>query len=347
MADLLRTTDSGLYCEQGAFYIDPWRPVDRAMITHAHSDHARLGMGRYLCAAPGLEVLRLRIGPGAPIDTLAYGEAMTLNGVKVSFHPAGHILGSAQIRVEHRGEVWVASGDYKTEEDLTCQPFELQRCHTFITESTFGLPIYRWPSSDEIYGQINDWWARNQASGKASLLFGYPLGKSQRLLAGLNPNQGPIFLHGALQALTQAYRNQGIKLPLTENVFTVVKGFDWSQAIILAPPSANGTLWMRRFGDQSAGFASGWMAIRGAQRRRAVDRGFVLSDHVDWPALMSTISATGAERVLATHGYASVVSQYLNEKGLQSEVLATAFEGEQDEQPEEPLIAEESAEELL
>jgi len=330
-SSLLAVTDRGLWCEAGDFYVDPWRPVERAIVTHAHSDHARWGMGRYLCSAESERVLRLRLEEGARIDTLAFGEATTINGVKVSLHPAGHILGSAQVRVEHQGQIVVVSGDYKTEPDKTCTPFEPVRCHTFITESTFGLPIYQWPSEGEVFEQINDWWRRNQARGKASLLMGYALGKAQRALSGLDPGIGPIFLHGAVQRLTDAYREQGVALPSTREVWGVEKGFDWSQALIVAPPSAAGSPWIRRFGDHSTAFMSGWMAIRGTRRRRAVDRGFVLSDHVDWPSLMSAIKATGAEDIWVTHGYTATVARYLEEQGYSARVLATQFEGEQDD----------------
>lgn len=329
--ELLCMTDRGLYCPEGDFYIDPWKPVDRAVVTHAHSDHARWGMKRYLVSQESEGVMRIRLGEEAAIDTLPYGEAVTMNGVRVSLHPAGHILGSAQVRVEHGGRVYVVSGDYKTEPDATCTPFEPLRCHTFVTESTFGLPIYRWPSQDEVVRQIHEWWRSNQAAGKCSLLLGYALGKCQRALAGLDPEVGPILLHGAVQRLTEAYREAGVELPPTQQVAELGKGFEWSRAIVVAPPSAHGTPWVRRFGDHSTAFMSGWMAIRGTRRRRAVDRGFVLSDHVDWPSLMGAIGETGAESVWVTHGYSGVVVKYLEEQGLDAHVLETRWEGEQDE----------------
>lgn len=324
----LEMTPAGLYCAQGEFYIDPWRPVDRAIVTHAHSDHARWGMGRYLCAAEGEGVMAHRLGPEARIDTLPYGASIDMNGVRVSLHPAGHILGSAQVRIEYRGRVVVVSGDYKTEPDTTCTPFEPVRCHTFITESTFGLPIYRWPAQAEVVSAIHEWWLANQAAGKCSFLFGYALGKCQRALALLNPDVGPIFVHGAVQGLTEAYRRQGISLPPTHLVSEVAGKYDWTKAIVLAPPSAEGTPWMRRFGDHATSFMSGWMAIRGTRRRRNVDRGFVISDHVDWPSLLSAIDATGAESVWVTHGYTDVVTRYLRETGRDAHVLRTQWEGE-------------------
>ena len=325
---VLTMTEAGLYCAEGDFFIDPWRPVPRAVVTHAHSDHARWGMERYLCSREGEGVLRLRVGEDAAIDTLEFGETVTLGSAKLSLHPAGHILGSAQVRVEVNGEVVAVSGDYKTEPDRTCTAFEPIRCHTFVTESTFGLPIYRWEPEGVVQAQINDWWRENQASGKCSILVGYALGKSQRALAGLDPELGPIFLHGAVRKLTEAYREAGVALPPTHVVGEVGKGFDWSRALVIAPPSALGTSWLKRFGDLSTGYMSGWMAIRGNRRRRAVDRGFVLSDHVDWPSLLSAVEATGAENIWVTHGYSDVVSRYLNERGLKSMPLETVWEGE-------------------
>lgn len=335
MRPLLQVTSQGLFCSVGDFYVDPWRPVHRAVVTHAHSDHARWGCDRYLVAAEGETVFRTRLGQQAHLKCLPYGESLDLNGVKVSLHPAGHILGSAQIRLEYRGEIWVVSGDYKTEPDATCTAFEPVRCHTFVTESTFGLPIYRWPPQREVFRQINAWWQANQAAGKASLLMGYALGKSQRLLAGLNPEIGPIYAHGAVEKLNRAYRATGIDLPETRYVSEAPKQTDWSQALILAPPSAYGTTWTRRFRSLSAGFASGWMQIRGTRRRRSVDRGFVLSDHVDWPSLHATIRATAAERVLVTHGYSAVLVRWLREQGWEAEMLETLYSGETDDEADQ------------
>ncbi|HTQ10533.1 MAG TPA: ligase-associated DNA damage response exonuclease [Fimbriimonadaceae bacterium] len=339
--ELLTLSDCGLYCPHGDFHIDPWKPVDRAIITHAHSDHARWGMRRYLCSREGERVLRLRLGPEMRIDTVEYGEAMHIGGVRVSLHPAGHVLGSAQVRLEHRGEVAVVTGDYKTDPDPTCSAYEPLPCHLFVTESTFGLPIYRWLPQSEVFEEIHRWWQGNQEEGKASLLMGYALGKSQRALAGLDPTVGPIFLHGAVRRVADAYRQTGIELPPFRQAWEVGKGFDWSKAIIIAPPSANGTPWLRRFGDHSTAFMSGWMAIRGFRRRLAVDRGFVLSDHVDWPSLMTAIRSTGAERVWATHGYSQAVVRYLLEQGLDAKVLPTRWEGEPVQSPEE--VKEEAA----
>ncbi len=336
----LVATDLGLYCPEGDFFVDPWSPVPRAVVTHAHADHACRGCGRYLTSREGGPALRLRMDPGAAIDTLGWGEPVELGGVRVSLHPAGHILGSAQVRVESRGRVVVVSGDYKVEPDPTCTPFEPVRCHVFLTESTFGLPIYRWPRQAEVFAEIDAWWRGNQEAGRASLLFGYALGKAQRLLAGVDPSIGPIAVHGAVEVLNRAYREAAITLPETRYAGSLPKGTDWSRHLIVAPPSAHGTPWARRFGPSSSAFASGWMRIRGTRRRRAVDRGFVVSDHADWPGLLSTIEATGAEEVWVTHGYSSVLVRHLREAGLDAKVLATRYVGEGSEAETE---AEQSA----
>jgi putative mRNA 3-end processing factor len=338
---LIELTERGFYCAAGDFYIDPWQPVARAVVTHAHSDHARWGSRAYLCARDGAGVLRARLGAGASIRALEYGEATRINGVAVSLHPAGHILGSAQVRVEHGGEVWVASGDYKTAgADATCAPFEPVRCHAFITEATFGLPIYRWRPQGEIFAEINAWWRANQEAGRASLLFGYALGKAQRLLAGLDPSIGPIFAHGAVERLNREYRAAGVALPRTQYPGSVGRGYDWSRAIVVAPPSNHQTPWSRRFGPASAAFASGWMQTRGARRRRGVERGFALSDHADWPGLLDAIAATGAERVWVTHGFTTTLARWLDERGYEARAIETHFEGESADAADEPAAEE-------
>lgn len=339
---VLSITDRGLYCEAGEFYIDPWTPVDRAVITHAHGDHARWGSRAYLGSREGERVLRTRLGPDARIRAVNFGEVVDLNGVRVSLHPAGHILGSAQVRVEHRGEVWVVSGDYKTEPDPTCTPFEPIACHTFVTESTFGLPIYRWAPQAETFAEVAAWWRDNRDAGRASVLYGYALGKAQRLLAGLiDADVGPIYTHGAVERLNQDYRDSGIALPPTTHAGSAPRGADRVGALIVAPPSAAGTTWLRRFGTISTAFASGWMRIRGARRRRSLDRGFVISDHVDWPALLGAIEATGAQRVWVTHGYREPVVRWLAERGIEAQAVASRWEGETDldsGDPGEPTV---------
>ena len=326
--DLVVLRPQGLYCPAGDFYIDPWRPVDRAVITHAHADHARMGHGHYLAAAPGEGVLRARLG-AIDLQTLPYGEAVIHNGVRVSLHPAGHVLGSAQIRLAHGGRVWVASGDYKFMQgfdvDPTCAPFEPVRCDVFITESTFGLPIYRWQPQREIFAGIDAWWRTNADNDRASVLFCYAFGKAQRVLAGIDARIGPIFCHGAVEPLNRAYRAAGVALPATTLVSEVEDKALFRKGLVLAPPSAAGSTWMRRFGEYSDAFASGWMLLRGARRRRGVDRGFVLSDHADWPGLHAAIAASGAERVIVTHGDVAVMVRWLNEKGVEADAFETEY----------------------
>jgi putative mRNA 3-end processing factor len=328
---LLRITERGFYCAAGDFYIDPWRPVERAVVTHAHADHARPGSLAYLAARAGERVLRTRLGDDATIQAAEYGEVVAIGGVRVSLHPAGHILGSAQVRVEHGGQVWCVSGDYKVEPDATCTQFEPVRCHTFVTESTFGLPIYRWRPQAEVFAEIDAWWRANQAAGRASLLLGYALGKAQRLLAGVDASIGPIVTHGAVERLNADYRAGGVALPPTTYAGAVGRGFDWSRALIVAPPSAEGTPWTRRFGPLSAGFASGWMHTRANRKRRGVDRGFALSDHTDWPGLLDVVAATGAEQVWVTHGYTGPVVRWLRECGLEARAIDAHFGGDPDQ----------------
>ncbi|CAN7178794.1 ligase-associated DNA damage response exonuclease [Pseudoduganella sp. LjRoot289] len=323
MSDMVIVRKEGLYCVPGDFYIDPWRPVPRAVITHAHSDHARAGHGHYLAAAPGVNILKSRLGDIA-IQGLDYGTQVEHNGVRISLHPAGHVLGSAQVRMEHRGEVWVASGDYKVEPDATCAPFEPVRCDTFITESTFGLPIYRWQPQQEIFDDINAWWRRNAEQGRPSVLLGYSFGKAQRMLSGLDPAIGTIICHGAVEPLNRVYRAAGVALPATRMVGEVDQA-GIRRSLVLAPPSAAGSPWIRRFGDYSDAFASGWMLLRGARRRRGVDRGFVLSDHADWPGLMSAILATGAQRVIVTHGAIAAMVRWLCQNGYDASGFDTEY----------------------
>jgi putative mRNA 3-end processing factor len=347
--ELVVVKPEGLYCPQGDFYIDPWRPVSRAVITHAHADHARPGHAHYLAAHASEQVLRARLGAIA-LQTLPYGESVVQNGVAISLHPAGHVLGSAQVRIEHRGEVWVVSGDYKLEAEATCAPFEPLRCHAFVSESTFGLPIYRWRPQAEILLDIAAWWRRNAEAQRASVLFCYAFGKAQRILAGLRAidalNIGKLICHGAIEPLNRAYRDSGVELPPTHNVADVAKK-EISTALVLAPPSAGGTPWMRRFGDFSDGFASGWMQLRGARRRRSLDRGFVLSDHADWPGLNAAIAATGATRVFVTHGQVAVMVRWLQQRGLDARAFATEFEddgGDEEAQPPQAAAQAEAVE---
>ncbi len=334
MADVLTFTDRGIYCPAGDFYIDPWRPVDRALITHGHSDHARPGMGRYLATTGTAPVMRHRLGE-IQLQTMRYGETKTIGGAQISFHPAGHVPGSAQIRVAVKGEVWVVSGDYKTVADGLSEPFEPVPCHAFITESTFGMPVFKWTPEDILTRQINDWWAANAAEGRTSILGAYALGKAQRLLTTVDTAIGPILTHGAIEATNAVLRGQGIALPDTTLVTPEITDKTHAGALVLATPSAIGSSWARRFGPASTAFASGWMALRGVRRRRAADRGFIVSDHADWDGLNAAIKATGATKVFATHGYTSVFQRWLRDQGYDAHIVSTDYQGEGFDQPDE------------
>lgn len=328
MNSFIKINNCGICCEPGGFYIDPWKPVDKALITHGHSDHARWGCKSYLAVKQSKGIICARLGQDINIQTVNYGEELSINGVKVSFHPAGHILGSAQIRLEYKGEVVVFSGDYKVDPDETIPAFEPVKCHTFVTESTFGLPIYQWDEPQKVFDSINSWWRTNKEQGKASVIFGYALGKTQRIISGLDTSIGNIYTHGTVENMNAIYRKENVNLPPTTHVNVIDKKTDWSSSIVVAPPSANGTPWLRKFGNVSTAFVSGWMMIRGARRRRAVDRGFVLSDHADWDGLIRAIKATGAENVWVTHGYTNIFSKFLSENGYNTGILPTHYEGE-------------------
>ena len=326
---MLIESPDGLYCPAGGFHIDPWGPCERALITHAHGDHARPGSRAYLCAAPSRSLLARRFGPEPTIESLPYGEIVTLGDVRVSFHPAGHILGSAQIRIEGADGVWVLSGDYKRADDPSCASFEPLACDTFVTESTFGLPIYRWDPASVIVGEILEWWEENRNHQRTSILFCYTIGKAQRLLAELaGVTDRQVFVHGAMLQMIEAYREAGIRMLETASVTEQPKGRKFAGELVLAPLSARGTPWMRRLGVHSDGFASGLMRVRGVRRQRAFDRGFVISDHADWPALLTTIVETGAARVFATHGHADPLARYLRDQGVDAGTMRTAWEGE-------------------
>ncbi len=323
---VLTFTAEGIYCPAGDFHIDPWRPVARALITHGHSDHARWGMHSYLATDQALPVIRKRLGD-ITAEGIAYGEQRRIGGATVSFHPAGHVPGSAQIRVEVGGEVWVVSGDYKTEADGLAEPFEPVPCHAFISECTFGLPIFRWEPQPMVMERISDWWAANAAAGKTSILGAYSFGKAQRLMAGL-AGRGPILTHGAVEEMTQTLRQQGYRLPETIRVTPEVTAKTHPGALAIAPPSALGSAWSARLGPSEEAFVSGWMAVRGIRRRRALGTGFVLSDHADWQGLNEAIKATGAEKVFVTHGYTAPFRHWLDSQGYDAGIVETQFSGD-------------------
>lgn len=338
-SELLIVNDKGIYCEAADVYIDPWRAVDKALITHAHSDHARYGHRHYLAHKTNVPVLKLRLG-NIQLQAIDYKEVVTIRGVKFSFHPAGHIPGSAQIRVEHKGEVWVVSGDYKLGNDGISTPFEPVRCHAFISESTFGLPVYHWQNQNLIFEKINSWWKQNADENRCSVIFGYSLGKAQRILQGLDENIGKIFTHGAIENTNEALKAAGLELKKTELVTMQSDKEEFKKAIVLAPPSAAESSWMKKFGDYSSAFCSGWMQVRGNRRRNATDTGFVLSDHADWESLNTAVKSSEAERVFITHGFSEVFARHLREKGYDARVLKTLYEGDQASVNEEILEAE-------
>ncbi len=328
ISSFLQLSENGLYCPQADFYIDPWKPVPKAIITHGHADHARWGCKYYLASLDSKYILKTRLGDSIHLETLPFYESKNINNVKFTFFPAGHILGSAQIKLEYKGEVVVVSGDYKNENDPTANPFEPVSCHTFITESTFGLPVYKWKTQKQIFNEINSWWKKNADNNITSVLFAYALGKAQRLIAGVDSAVGAIFTHGAVEKMNDCYRRTGVNLPETHYVGSISDKEQFSKALVIAPPSADTAPWLKRFGQYSRAFASGWMQLRGSRRRRNVDRGFVLSDHADWNGLIDTIKATKSEKVLVTHGYSLPLVRYLREMGLEADVLQTVYEGE-------------------
>lgn len=336
---LIEFSDKGLYCPQGQFYIDPWGAVDKAVITHAHSDHARWGSKYYLCHHLTKPILQLRLGNNN-YQSVGWNEPIYINGVKVTLHPAGHIIGSSQIRVEFGGEVWVASGDYKTENDGLSGAFEPVKCHTFITESTFGLPIYKWKPQTEIYQNIQDWVIDNQSQNHSSVLIAYSLGKAQRVLQAVSKVTDTIFVHGAIWNTHEALINTGIQLPAVKRITPETTKEQLKNAVIIAPPSADGTPWMKKFLPYKVGVCSGWMQVRGNARRRNVDGGFSLSDHADWPGLLQAIKATEAEKVYVTHGFQAAFSRYLNEIGIEAGEVKTAYGTTDEEEVPQPIEKE-------
>lgn len=324
---LLAFNDKGIYCAQADVYLDPWRPVDKAIITHGHADHSRWGHKQYITHETNVPIIRHRLGE-INVAGKGWNETFMVNGVKFSFHPAGHIIGSAQVRVEYQGEVWVFTGDYKTEDDGIAVPYEPVKCHTFITENTFGLPAFNWLPQNEVFTDMNNWWATNKAEGKTSIVFGYTLGKAQRLIKHLDTSIGKIYTHGAVENMNEVVRTL-VDLPPTIRITRDTKKEDLIGNIVVAPPSAHGSVWIRRMTPFVTGSASGWMAFRGHRRRRAVDKGFVLSDHCDWYGLLDSIKATGAEKIICTHGYSDIFSKYLRELGYDARTEETQYEGDE------------------
>ena len=326
---LLEFTSKGIYCSQAGVYLDPWKGVDKALISHGHSDHARWGSKHYITHEINVPIIKHRLGKSS-VNGKKYGEIFNINGVQFSFHPAGHVPGSSQIRIEFKGEVWVFTGDYKTQEDGISTPFESVKCDTFITECTFGIPVFQWEEPDKVHDSINNWWAINKNDKTTSLLMGYSLGKVQRLLKNLDPSIGKIYTHGATEKMTEVLR-QFIDFPETELITRETTKKELEGNLVLAPPAVLGSAWVKKLGRLSTGYASGWMSFRGARRRRAVDRAFVISDHADWQGLLSAIKASGCENIVTTHGYTEIFAQYLREQGWNARTEKTQYEVEMHE----------------
>jgi putative mRNA 3-end processing factor len=323
---LLEFNDKGIYCEKANVYLDPWLPVENAIITHGHADHSRYGHKYYITHRTNVPIIRHRLGE-INVTGVEWNDTFVINNVKFSLHPAGHIIGSSQVRVEYKGEVWVFTGDYKTEDDGISVPYEVVKCNTFITECTFGLPAFKWIPQAEVMTDINNWWAKNKEEGKTSILFGYSLGKAQRILKYLDTDIGKIYTHGAIENMTEVVRTL-VDFPQTNRITRDTKKEEIAGNIVLAPPSAHGSTWIRKMTPFVTGSASGWMAFRGARRRRAIDKGFVLSDHCDWYGLLDSIKATGAEKVICTHGYTDIFAKYLRDLGYDARTEKTQYEGE-------------------
>jgi putative mRNA 3-end processing factor len=330
--DLLSPTPAGLCCKMGGFHIDPVRPVERAVITHGHSDHARAGHGAVLATQETLDIMRLRYGDNFAGSTQAvrYGEEVALGGVAIKFHPAGHVLGSAQIAVTANGTRIVASGDYKDAPDPTCAPFEVVPCDVFISEATFGLPVFR-------HGNAADEVKKLLASAKlfperAHLIGAYSLGKAQRVIALIREAgyDAPIYLHGAMETITQYYASRGIGLGELRAVRGTKKA-ELAGAIAIAPPSATSDIWTRRFPDPVTAFASGWMRVRARARQGGIELPLVISDHADWDGLTATILATGAGEIWVTHGQEDALVHWCKSQGLAARPLDLVGYGDEEE----------------
>ncbi|WP_336129130.1 ligase-associated DNA damage response exonuclease [Mesoflavibacter sp. CH_XMU1422-2] len=326
----IKFTKKGIYCIPGKFYLDPWYPVDYAIISHGHADHSRLGNKHYLCHQNSKNILLHRLGKYISIETLSYNQIKTINGVKVSFFPAGHIIGSVQIKLEYKGKVVVFSGDYKTNPDFITTPFEPVKCHEFITESTFGLPIYSWKAEAELQSQLQQWVLNNQKQNKTSVFFGYSLGKAQRIMS-LVDGIDQVYVHSAINNLNQAISKSGIVLPKSKLITSDFNKKDIQNKIVILPPALLGSKLLKKIPNAATAICSGWMQIRGNRRWKGVDAGFAVSDHADWNGLLSAVKATEAEKVYVTHGSQAVFSKYLNEIGIESQEVVTEYGTEDNE----------------
>lgn len=330
---LIQFTNKGIYCIPGKFYIDPWRPVDLAVISHGHGDHAKWGMKKYLCHHFTKPILKIRIGDDIEVQSVGYNEPMIINGVKVSFHPAGHIVGSSQIRMEYKGFVTVFSGDYKVQYDGISTPLEIVKCNEFITESTFGLPIYNWLTPQQYSEQMMSWVESNREQGKTSVFVGYSLGKAQRIMKSIEGG-GKIYVHNSIARLNEAIESVGVKLPDYETLLFNEDLKKVSGEIVIVPPALLDSNMIRKIPNRATGLCSGWMQVRGSRRWSSADAGFAISDHSDWGGLLETVKATEAEQVHVTHGQIAVFSKYLNEIGIKSDEVKTNFGDEEESEKE-------------
>jgi putative mRNA 3-end processing factor len=325
---LLEFNKKGIYCAQADVYIDAWRPVKKVIISHGHADHSRYGHQYYITHHLNVPIIKHRLGD-INVTSFEWGESFIINNVKFSLHPAGHIIGSSQVRVEYKGEVWVFSGDYKTADDGISGAFEPVKCHSFITECTFGLPVFKWQPQQDVFNEINSWWQDNQDHKMTSIILVYSLGKAQRVLKYLNQDIGKIYTHGAIENMTEILR-LNYNFPDTHKITRDTTKAELKGNIVIAPPSAQGSTWIRKMVPYVTGSASGWMSTRGARRRRAIDTGFVLSDHADWDGLLSAIKSTGCEKVICTHGYTDIFSRYLKTLGYDARTEETQYEEDED-----------------
>ena len=334
---ITKFTNKGIYCIPGKFYLDPWFPVDYAIISHGHADHAKWGMKHYLCHDDSKAILKHRIGADISIESMPYATEKMVNGVKVSFFPAGHIIGSAQIRLEYKGKIVVFSGDYKVKNDNLTVPFEPIKCHEFITESTFGLPIYNWQKEEDLQQQMQNWVKSNQERNRTSVFIGYSLGKAQRIMK-LIEGISDIYVHTAIHNINEAISSSGIDLPKTKRWTAESDKKQVQNNIVIVPPSLIGSNMIRRIPNSATAICSGWMQIRGNKRWQSVDAGFPVSDHADWNGLLSAVRATEAEKVYVTHGSQATFSKYLNEIGIYSEEVKTEYGTNEDDAKESETV---------
>lgn len=336
---LVKFTKKGIYCIPGKFYLDPWYPVKYAVISHGHADHARWGNQHYLCQNDSKAILKHRLGKDISIESLGYNQPKNINGVQVRFFPAGHVIGSAQIKLEYKGFVVVFSGDYKTQPDFISTPFEPVKCHEFITESTFGLPIYKWKTEQELQQELQNWVLQNQQNNRTSVFLGYSLGKAQRILK-LIEHVDEVFVNSAIHNLNTAISNSGIDLPKSTVIASDFKKENVQGKIVILPPALLGSKLIKKIPNAATAICSGWMHIRGNRRWKGVDAGFAVSDHADWEGLLQAVKATEAEKVYVTHGSQAVFSKYLNEIGIEAHELKTEFGEEEivDKEPQKSAI---------